>query len=154
MATGKPLPNMRFTPSLRLETVLEKADAVRPQLHQAADELNAALVKVEEAITGMQLGVRAHLHLRGDEITNENLTILKQGKAWRLYKETFRADQPGESTIEPLVSCSREFRLLAVGQLPAFVAELVKEAERELQRVQESTAKTLSFVERLNGGGK
>jgi len=139
-----------------LADALARAREVRPKLSEATDKLNAALVNAEQAIAALQLGVRASVTMYSGPDSDPwytNLVFGKDGKAWRLFVETGHDFHDGESDSTPLTNSSRELRLRAVQLLPELVHELIRAAEREIQRVEDGTSEICSLVATLTAGG-
>jgi hypothetical protein len=129
----------RPTKSPDLTPLLARAREVAPKLGSAADELNAALARAEEALASLRLGVTASVDLEEDGGSGsdwfELLTFGKQGAAWKLLIETGEGGFPETFSTSPLLNASREKRLLAAERLPRLVEELVKEAEEQIAHV-------------------
>jgi hypothetical protein len=136
-----------------LAEALERANAIRPMLSAATDELNKAIEEAEQTIAALQLGVRASVNLYSDEGGTgwyQDLVFGKEAKSWRLLVET--GDASERSEITPLVNASREIRLDAVERFPALVSRLFQVAEEEIHRVQERTATARKFTQSIGGG--
>lgn len=141
-----------------LAGALERARTLAPKLSAATDKLNEAISEAEQAICALQLGVVARVHLDGSESDHpaayELLTFGKYGNAWRLIVESGLEGEPETESYTPLANESRETRLRAAEKLPDLVEKMVSEAEKELRRVEEKTAKISNLVVAIGGGTK
>ena len=121
-----------------LRVSLQRARRVAPELASATNAVNDALERVERALASLNLGVSASVDLHpgcswepGD--WRPFLRFGKDGSAWRLLLEGYTVGASGdEGTESPLLSASKEIRLLAVARLPALVDALVQEAEQQV----------------------
>ena len=141
-----------FRAALKRGSKLAEAMAV------AADMLNATIKQAEEAITALKLGVSAGILINEPEQEGfeQILGFRKDGGRWRLQIESgpLNAGDPADWTVNPLVNCSRETRVRAVGALPALVERLVEVGEQQLQDVLDATQFASNFAATISDGGK
>lgn len=102
------------------------------QLNEGIDHLTDLLADAEESFVKLQLGVHAEVMLN----EANTLTFKKVGKVWGL----FVLDESGRLKV-PLVSGSREVRVLAATKLEALLHALTDEADRQLRAIQEGIVK-------------
>ncbi|MDP3231361.1 MAG: hypothetical protein Q8N26_01200 [Myxococcales bacterium] len=114
--------------------VLAKARDLQPRLAAAADNLNAKIAEFEKALGSLKLGVVASVQLSGEsESFGEYLRFAKWRDAWRLV--VVEVDFHADVNFELLQNKSRETRLAAVALFPSLIEELLRSAEREIERV-------------------
>ena len=118
------------------DTLPDRPDTSR--LHEATDRLNKVLLRCEEALSELKLGVSAAVTLDEDEQGwYRALRFGKSGGQFKLLIET-GVDGDPDVNITPLVSASRETRLEAVNALPELYKRLLAAFEAEIERVNTS----------------
>lgn len=93
---------------------------------QAIERLNAQLARAEKHLVGLERRVRASVPLGGEG----NLVFCRRGDAWGLSVEL------ANGQIVPLLSASREVRVLAAHSLDALVHAIL-DAVRDAERAEE-----------------
>ena len=139
---------MARTPVRALDS--EDATIQRPdpkRLHDATDKLNETLLKFEETLRSLKLGVSAYVKI--DEEDNGRETGLSFAKHQGDFKLLIlngndAHDDSWQTTL--LTSASRELRLRAVDYLERLYKNLLKAFDAEIGRVHES----INEVEQLN----
>lgn len=144
--------------------LLERAQKIAPQLGAATDELNQSIIRFEQALAGLHLGVSAYIELGREPIYDgnnmeagehiEQITFSKTDGAWRLrYENGTDGDEPEHWRSVHLVSAPREVRMRAVDHLPRMLQEMIDEAENATTRVT-AKAKKLDTVTTLINAAK
>jgi hypothetical protein len=139
--------------------LLSRAREIGPKLGVATDELNESLTGAEEAIASLKLGVTASVTLEEleEEIAPglERITCLtfgKEGSAWRLLIERGVVGEPETWKTTPLVSASRETRLLATKHLRELLKKLIEVAEAHVEEVRVQAADVNDFIASIKRG--
>jgi hypothetical protein len=90
---------------------IRRLKELRDELNELDDQMSALLVKVEEALQELKLGVRLCLPMRA----GQELRFDKYKGTWRLLVRTWGK---GWETLEPLSSQARDLRALGLSLLP------------------------------------
>ncbi len=120
-----------------LRASLQRARSVAPDLAAAAQEVNDALERVEQALAALDLRVTAAVDLYPDRNKGDDrrdcLRFGKEGSTWRLWLESGPdGGDAADWSQSPLLSASNEVRLQAIERLPALVDGLVRVAEDQV----------------------
>lgn len=143
-----------------LDALRQEGPGSAPQIavdYQAVTEqINPLIARAERALAALRLSVSASIELEPPE--NGWLTELafrKDGKEWRLLVDIRAEDTPFDATdSKPLLSTSRETRLLALSKLAELEAELVKNAHEQMRGAAETVAKAEAFISALEARAK
>jgi hypothetical protein len=111
------------------------------QLGTLADKVNAAIYKVQSALHGMRLGVKASVALNGER----RLTFKKHDKAWVLTIDD------SVSTTE-LVDASLETRIEAVKRFPELHQALLDARKVMLVELHDAATSAEAFAREIGGG--
>jgi hypothetical protein len=112
------------------------------QLGTLADKVNAAIYKVQRALHGMRLGVKASVTLNPH--SEKQLTFKKHDKAWVLTVDD------SVSTTE-LVHASLETRIEAVKRFPELHQALLDARKVMLVELHDAAISAEAFAKRLGG---
>jgi hypothetical protein len=112
------------------------------QLSTLADKVNAAIYKVQIALHGMGLGVKASVTLNPH--SERRLTFKKHDRAWVLTVDDL------VSTTE-LVHTSLETRIEAVKRLPELYQALLDARKVMLVELHDAAASAEAFAKELGG---
>lgn len=116
---------------------LEYAHNLSGSFQRACDDLNASIVEVEEALTGLGLGVPARV-----PFGSNYLAWGKSSAGWRISVET-------NGHASRLTDCSLETRTLAIACLPTLFDELLVSADQITSHVRASAAQARKFAAAL-----
>jgi hypothetical protein len=128
-----------------LATRIEAGKRAAAALHQATDELNKKLGAAAGSLCKLQLGVSAYVVvgreptagfvIGGDpDAGTYRLAFRKHDNEWGLFIEFPRGE------VIPLLSASRELRVLAASKLPELIDRMLNAAESEMRQVSDSIA--------------
>ena len=120
--------------------------AARADLESATDFLTSSIVRAEEAVAALHLGVAASVPfpLDGDDAgLDRRLRFGKVGDRWRFSVETRHGSNP-------LVNASRMVRGAATRYVDAILEALLKEARKEVGDVAERCSAVEDFVRRIS----
>lgn len=132
---------------------LAEVTVLRHEIAQAADELNVEIQAVEAAFVAMRLKVRASVALGPGPTATSECDALVFGRhhgSWRLLYATETHGGAGRAECL-LVTAPRAARLAAVGALPELLAEVLKEAQGELDALRAATEQVAAFAKALSG---
>lgn len=113
---------------------------MREELAQATDDLTASVLRVEEALQALRLGVNAQVPL---DDQGRFLSFEKAKKGWGLYVISSETDR------QPLCNASRESRVRAAEVYDALLAEMFVQAEAQVSIVKDARDRTEEFVTRV-----
>lgn len=119
---------------------------VSDELHEATDDLNAAIVRAEEALARLKLGVTASapFPITGDDPEcARRLAFGKMGDRWR-----FIVESAGAGPV-PLLNASRLVRLRAVDLFDQVLRDLLAEVERETKEAREMRERADAFTSKV-----
>ena len=123
-------------------------------LAESTDQLNRLFIKAEAKLAALRLGVNAWVE--GERVSGPdeeqfgwNLGFIKHGDEWGLYVSRWH-EEIEDSTLVPIVSASRQERLVAAHKLPDLLANLRAAITREATRVEEAKAAIESFISSLD----
>lgn len=115
--------------------LLDEAMHLGARLSASTDKLNLSLQRAEAALAKLNLGVSARVCLDFDQSGwQEDLVFGKTSSGWRLSVETSMPD--GEWQPSPLLSSSRETRILAAEKLDELLRALIEAARKQLERIE------------------
>jgi hypothetical protein len=139
-----------------LRESLQRARRLAPEVAEATDAVNAALERVEGALSSLNLGVTAAVDL--DPARNpfdeweQCLRFGKNGSTWRLLLESGPVGGDADDWSEsPLLHASKEVRLKAIERLPTLVNKLIEVAEEQISELRAAAAKADALAEMLTG---
>ena len=144
----------------RLSAALSRARKAADNLGPTTDQLTETIAKIERALTEQRFGVTASVALKSEARVDEDgndfgaeLTLLafrKEGKNWKLMIESgVVGDEPDAWHSMPLLSASRELRLLAVDHMHELVDGLADRAEEQVEEVERRRAKAEALLAKL-----
>jgi hypothetical protein len=129
---------------------LSRAIPARDKLAKAADKFNAAIIRTEQALAALKLGVRGSVEISEDpDGSFVNLVWGKYNGEWHLLIEEGRRDRPDEEYESLLTSAPRWVRQNAIRHLDELAIQLTKTIDGEIKRVEESTVEIENFAERI-----
>lgn len=129
---------------------LKTARSVAATLAEKSNELNETLVKAQEAITALRLGVSGSVLMYVDEEdgTETYLSYERYDGKWCLTIMSGRPELENWTTTD-LLKTTRRTRIAAARRLPELVDDLMKKTETEVGQVDESIATIRSFIKEL-----
>lgn len=143
-----------------MEELFSRLEGLSARLNESSDSLNKTIVRVEEKLASLKLGVTAwvkeplEVEIVTDdkgETDHEITTLLGYTKTqgtWHLVVmeecDRWSKDTDGPKCpwpqITPLQQAPRELRIKSLQQLPSLVAELEKKAMTALREVEKALA--------------
>lgn len=129
---------------------IKKARAAATRLAEKSDVLNAAIMKAQEAIAGLRLGVGASVLMEDDDPngTEVYLSFERLEGTWGLIVATYSTYHDEWNRV-PLLKASRSRRMAAVDLLPRLVETLLEKTEQEIDDVGKSAAAAEAFAAKL-----
>jgi hypothetical protein len=133
-----------------LAAKIKKARVTAAKLAEKSNELNDVLLKAQDAIAALRLGVSASVLMHIEE-TNAAETYLSFERYEGKWSLTILEGHPAfeEWSTTPLLKASRRLRMEASKLLPALVDKLMEQTEKEIGEVDESKSAVVSFVKEL-----
>jgi hypothetical protein len=139
---------------------LDDAASVAAALSQSTNALNEAIRKAESALAALNMGVSVCMLIDDEPDEDGKVTYLsfRRGSAtWQFFIDLGPplGDPSGVDLTEwksdPLVTASRELRLLAANRLNDLVTALTVKAKQQLHDMQAGVLRAQAVVERLTG---
>jgi len=130
---------------------VRRARAASSTLSKTTDQLNAAIVDAEKVIAGLNLGVTAWVPFPSgeeDAPDTRSLWFERHRGEWCLTVN-WSNEYTEETSITPLLECSREARVEAVDLLPSLVDALMDRTETLIGTVAEKIDTINAFTKRL-----
>lgn len=125
-----------------------KLEESRDDLHSATDELNVAIVRAEDAIAQLKLGVTAGVlfNMNDDDLRLERrLCFGKMGDRWRFIVEVHGLHE----TSDPLLNMSRRVRIRATHLFKDLFEELQRAVGRDRDEIVAARERVETFIMRV-----
>jgi hypothetical protein len=115
---------------------LQRALQAGEKLRESADDLNAILIRVQETIAKLRLGVSGSVELYvDDDGWCQRLAYEKYLGSWGLNLHSGQLGRESDWKVTPLVHTSRTVRRLAIKKVPLLLHALVDCAESEADEI-------------------
>jgi hypothetical protein len=133
------------------------SNKLQKSLELATDELNVALKEAETTIASFNIGVSASVTIwidpLGEATKVQQVIFGKRNQQWGLYYYEGPLPRREDGREVPLTSASRAIRIRAAGYLPQLFQEMLREAQQQIDVIQEQTEKVRAFVTKLRDIG-